>query len=453
MKIVAVKPDSIASELGILPGDELLELNDRKVHDHIDVRFHEEDPFLTLKIARDGETTTYEVENDEGEKLGLDFEEMKILSCGNDCIFCFVDQNPAGLRKQLYFRDGDYRLSFLYGNYTTLTNAGPAILQRIVDQRLSPQYISVHVTDFTVRRRLMGLKKDDRIMEKIRFLHDNGIAMHTQIVLCPGINDGDVLEKTVEDLYAFRKQIISLALVPVGLTDHRFGLTALTKVDGEYAARLLSTVDRWQKRFRRESRRGFIYPSDEFYIVAGRNLPSARSYDGFPQVENGVGLVRSFLEDLRRQSGSFPRRLKAKRRLTLVTAELPSGIIAENLVHLLNRISGLDCRLEILPNTLYGRSVTVAGLLSGKCLYSRLEGNDNGDGILLPPDILNADGLFLDGETLPRVQERLGVPVRVFDGRWDEIFRWINLRGRNTGNRDLVPSTVPASMLIQTQKT
>lgn len=452
MKIITVEAGSIAAEVGLRPGDELLEINGRHVLDHIDFRFHEEDSSLSLKVARNGESTIYDIEKDDGEKLGVEFEEMKVLSCGNDCIFCFVDQNPSGLRKQLYFRDGDYRLSFMYGNYTTMTNAGPAILQRIVDQRLSPQYISVHVTDYAVRQRLMGLKKDDRILNKIRFLHDHGIDMHTQIVLCPGINDGSVLERTVDDIYAFRKHIVSLAVVPVGLTDHRFGLAALQKVDREYAHRLLSTVEGWQRRFRNEIKRAFVYPSDEFYLVAEREVPPARSYDGFPQVENGVGLVRTFLEDFRQQSRGFPRQVES-RRLTLVTAELPSPIIEGHVHPVLNRIGGLDVRLETVPNVLYGKSVTVAGLLSGKCLYSHLQGKDNGDGILLPPDVLNADGLFLDGETLPRVQERLGVPVMVYDGQWDEVFRWINLIGRNSDSRNLVPPLTPASSLIQNNKT
>ena len=190
MKIIGTHEGSIAGEAGILPGDELLEINGQRVQDNLDVRFHESDEDLELKIARDGEILLFDIEKDYGEPLGLQLEEMKILSCGNDCVFCFVDQNPKGLREQLYFRDGDYRLSFMYGNYTTMTNAGPAIIRRIIEQRLAPQYISVHATDLATRTRLMGLKKDDHILDKIAMLHDHGIPMHTQIVLCPGMNDG-----------------------------------------------------------------------------------------------------------------------------------------------------------------------------------------------------------------------------------------------------------------------
>jgi putative radical SAM enzyme (TIGR03279 family) len=431
MKIIAVEPGSIAEELGIQEGDELVEINGQRVRDDIDLRFHEGDEIVTLKTARHGEVTIFDIEKDGEDRLGVSLEELKILSCGNDCIFCFVDQNPKGLRKQIYFRDGDYRLSFMYGNYTTMTNAGPAILQRIVDQRLSPQYISVHVTDLEVRRRLMGLRKDDHILEKIGFLHDHNVSMHTQIVLCPGINDGAVLERTVRDLFAFRREIISLAIVPVGLTDHRFGLATLAKVDKEYAASLLARVDRWQKEFRRKTGRNFVYASDEFYVVAGRNVPPAYAYDGFPQIENGVGYVRSFLRELRRQAAVFPARLKSARTITLVTGELAGGIIEQKLVPLLRRVKGLTVNLVVAPNTLFGRNVTVAGLLSSKCVYSVLENGPVGNLILLPPDILNADGLFLDDVTVEQLKQRVGSEVMVFDGSWADVFSTLNRTKRS----------------------
>jgi putative radical SAM enzyme (TIGR03279 family) len=429
MKIVAVEPESIAAELGITAGDEVLEINGERARDHLDFRFHEGDADLSIKVARNGVVVIYDIEKDDGEKLGLEFDEMKTLACGNDCIFCFVDQNPAGLRKELYFRDGDYRLSFMYGNYTTMTNAGPAILRRIVEQRLSPQYISVHATGYDVRRTLMGLKKDDLILEKIRFLHDNGIDMHTQIVLCPGINDGPVLAQTVEDLYRFSDRIVSLAIVPVGLTDHRFGLDALRRVDGPYARALLDTVAAWQERFRKETERAFIYPSDEFFIVAERPLPATKYYDGFPQMENGVGIVRSFVLDFRRQARLFPKRLRTRKRLTLVTAELAAGFMQRDVVKRLRLVGNLDVRLVVAPNVLYGRSVTVAGLLSGKCLYSALAGSDTGDLVLLPPDILNESGVLLDDLTPGQLGQRLHVPVMMYDGDWRAVFRRLGETG------------------------
>lgn len=423
MKIARIEPDSVAMDAGLLEGDELLAINEQRIQDAIDLRFHESDAAVELKIARDGEIILFDIEKDDGEPLGIELEEMSILACGNDCIFCFVDQNPKGLRKPLYFRDGDYRLSFMYGNYTTMTNAGPAILRRIITQRLSPQYISVHTTVYEVRKRLMGLKKDDHILEKIALLHDNGIDMHTQIVLCPGINDGGSLRQTVADLYRFRERIVSLAVVPVGLTDHRFGLSELRRVDAAYARELLDQVGTWQEEFRRETGRGFIYPSDEFYIVAGRPLPGPDQYDEFPQIENGVGMVRSFLLEFDAQARRFPKKLPRKRSLTLVTAELPSGFMAASLIPRLEKIQGLDVRLVVAPNTLYGRSVTVAGLLSANCVYFSLKDVPAADLVLLPPDIVNADGVFLDDQSVPDLSARLGSPVMVFDGSWPDVFR------------------------------
>jgi len=440
MKILAVQPSGIAAEAGILPGDNLLEMNGRRVADNIDYRFHEEEPDVTLKVARNGEVIIFDIQKDAGDLLGIELEEMKILACGNDCIFCFVDQNPQGLRKDLYFRDGDYRLSFMYGNYTTMTNAGPAILRRIIDQHLSPQYISVHVTDYEIRKRLMGLQKDDRILEKIKLLHDNGIDLHTQIVLCPGINDGEALRKTVFDLYAFHERIISLAVVPVGLTDHRFGLASLGKIDKEYAGTLVDVVEGWQRDFRRALGRGFIYPSDEFFLVAGRQIPGASYYDAFPQIENGVGIVRDFLLRFRRQSPRFPRRLGKPRRLTLATGELAAPFMRETVLPRLRSVRGLEVALEVVPNVLFGRSVTVAGLLSGKCLYSALGGKECGDLLLLPPDIVNADGLLLDDLTIPQLERRLGTRVMVFGGHWKDVFSALAQRERTSGNRALLPA-------------
>ena len=431
MKIIGTQDGSIAAEAGLLAGDELLEINGQRIQDNLDVRFYEGDEDLELKVARAGEILLFDIEKDEGEPLGLQLEEMKILSCGNDCIFCFVDQNPKGLRDQLYFRDGDYRLSFMYGNYTTMTNAGPAIIRRIIQQRLAPQYISVHATDLATRMRMMGLKKDDHILEKIGMLHDNGIAMHTQIVLCPGFNDGAVLEKTVEDLWKYNEQIVSLAVVPVGMTDHRWGLTELKRVDRNYARGLLDQVEAWQKRFRKECGRGFVYASDEFYIVAGRALPAPKAYDGFPQIENGVGMTRIFLEKFKAATRRLPAKLPKRRTLTLVTGTLASGLIEEHVVPALRKVKNLTVDLAVARNTLFGKSVTVSGLLSGKCVYSAVRRKGAGDLVLLPPDILNADGVFLDDMTIPQLERSLHAPVYVFDGSWARVMRSLSQNSRS----------------------
>jgi len=439
MKITFVVRNSIAEELGIQVGDELLEINSTRARDAIDYRFHESNEQISLKVAHEKDVVIYDIEKDEDERVGLDFEDMRILSCGNDCIFCFVDQNPQGLRKELYFRDGDYRLSFMYGNYTTLTNVGPAILNRIITQRLSPQYISVHATDYEIRRRLMGLKKDDHILEKIKLLHDRGIDMHTQIVLCPGLNDGPALVNTVRELYKFNRRIVSLAIVPVGLTDHRFGLFELKKVDRTYARNLLEVVEEWQERFRAEVGRAFVYPSDEFHILAGNAIPPSSYYDGFPQTENGVGIVRSFIEDFKKQSNELPAKLITKKKMTMATAELPSEFMRDTILPRLQRVEGLDVTLEVVPNILYVRSVTVAGLLSGECLYSAMKGKDCGDLLLLPPDILNSDAIFLDDMSVAQLAKLLDVPVLVFDGSWSHVFEYLKKSIRRYHTGDLLP--------------
>ncbi len=439
MKITTVEPGSIAEEIGIQIGDDLLEVNGKRVLDAIDYRFHEGREEISLRVFRGKEGTVYDIEKDEDDRVGIDFEEMQILSCGNDCIFCFVDQNPKGLRGQLYFRDGDYRLSFMYGNYTTMTNAGPAILQRIIEQRLSPQYISVHVTNYEIRKRLMGLRKDDLILNKIKLLHDAGIDMHTQIVLCPGINDGQALVKTVEDLYLYNKHVVSLAVVPVGLTDHRFGLPELKRVDHDYANILLDQVEGWQKKFRKEIGRAFVYASDEFYVTADREIPPAKYYDGFPQTENGVGLVRSFVDDFNRQAKKLPARLSKRRRMVMATSVSASGFMRHEILPRLQGVGGLDVELIVATNTLFGENVTVAGLLSGKCLYSAMKDKNCGDMVLLPPDILNGDGLFLDDATVPQLEDQLDVPVMIYDGSWDDVFSHLKNPKRSRQAQDLLP--------------
>jgi putative radical SAM enzyme (TIGR03279 family) len=438
MKIVAIDPESIAQDLGLVAGDELLEMNGKRVRDNIDYRFLEGEPEVSLKVIRGGEVQLINIQKDEGESLGIDLEEMNILPCGNECIFCFVDQNPAGLRKELYVRDGDYRLSFMYGNYTTMTNAGPAILRRIITQRLSPQYISVHATDLDVRRKLMGIKKDDGILGKIKLLHDNNIEMHTQIVLCPGLNDGPVLEKTVRDLFAFRKQIVSLAVVPVGLTSHRSGLAKLRRVDAAHARELLRRVDGWQREFRKTSGRAFVYASDEFFITARRVILGPAMYDGFPQLENGVGMVRTFLAQFARQARNFPAMLAKRKTLNIVTGELARGFMREVIVPRLAAIKNLRVNLVVAPNLLYGRSVTVAGLLSGNSVSSSLQGVPRGDLVLLPPDILNASDVFLDDMTPADLASRIGSPLLVFGGRWGDVFRTLTQQGRRQRTGTLV---------------
>lgn len=428
MKIIAVKPDSIAEDLGITPGDELLKINGEAVHDELDVKFHLSNEALELELMLKGEYTSIELEKEFDEDIGFTVEPMKMSACGNDCVFCFVDQNPEGLRKALYFRDGDYRFSPLYGNYNTMTNVGPKSLERIIRQRLMPQYVSVHTTDLEVRKRLMRLRKDDHILDKLRLLAENDIWMHTQIVLCPGINDGPSLEKTIEDVYALGPSVKTMAIVPVGLTSHRAGLTELKQIDKEYAQRMIESIYKLQPRFRAERGTNWVYLSDEFFLTAEERVPNAEWYDEFPQLENGVGMVRDFIDETAAEVRSLSKMgmVGEPKHLTLATATLASGFMRSDIVPILKSIPNLEVDPEVVVNKLYGPDVTITGLLSGQCLESHFAGKAPSDLLLLPPNVLNEDNIFLDDETPLGLKEKLGNrPMAIFHGSWEEVLHYL----------------------------
>jgi putative radical SAM enzyme (TIGR03279 family) len=428
IRVISVEPGSIAEELGIQPGDELFRMNGEPVNDELDVKFHMPAEELEIEIITAGEFTALEIEKDYGEDVGFVVEPMKMGGCGNDCVFCFVDQNPEGLRKALYFRDGDYRFSHLYGNYNTMTNVGPQALERIVRQRLVPQYISVHSTDLDVRKKLMRLRKDDHIMDKLRYLAENDVWMHTQVVLCPGINDGAALERTVEDIYSLGPTVQTMAIVPVGLTSHREGLEELRQVDREYARNLIEWIYGLQERFRAERGSNWIYVSDEFFLVAELEPPAEEWYDGYPQLENGVGMVRDFIEETQNEVEQLKRSnpLAAPRRLTLATAALASGFMREYIVPILQTIPNLEVDLQVVINTLYGPDVTVTGLLSGQCFERHFSGQPASDLLLLPPNVLNEDDVFLDDQTPLGLKQRLSDrPMALFHGKWEEVLYYL----------------------------
>jgi putative radical SAM enzyme (TIGR03279 family) len=428
IRVMSVTAGSIAEELGILPGDELLKMNGEPVHDELDVKFHMPLEQIELELMMQGEYAILEIEKDDDEDIGFVVEPMKMTACGNDCVFCFVDQNPEGLRKALYFRDGDYRFSHLYGNYNTMTNVGPNALERIVRQRLVPQYVSVHSTDLEVRKKLMRLRKDDHILDKLRYLAENNIWMHTQVVLCPGINDGPGLAKTVEDIYNLGPAVQTMAIVPVGLTSHREGLSELKQIDKPYALSMIEWVMGLQKKFRKERDVNWLYLSDEFFLVAEMEPPEEAWYDGYPQLENGVGMVRDFIEETRNEVSTLKTShpLDKPRTLTLATATLASGFMQNSIVPLLREIPDLDVNLEVVTNTLYGPDVTVTGLLSGRCFYNHFATKPATDLLLLPPNVLNEDDIFLDDETPLGLKSRLGNrPMALFHGSWEEVLFYL----------------------------
>lgn len=413
MRIRDVEAGSPAQALGILPGEDLVSINGSRIRDLLDYHFHVADGDLSLEVqGGNGQVRSLTVQLEPGRSLGVTADEMKTRLCGNECVFCFIDQNPAGMRPTIYVKDEDYRLSFLHGNFVTLTNMKKWELERIVEQRLSPMYISVHSTSPETRRRLLRPKVDRDVLALMDYLAGNGILLHTQIVLCPGYNDGDDLERTIRDLSSRWPGIRSLAIVPLGMTEHREGLVDLAPVTMEIAARVVRQVEAHQGRLRRETGVTFVHLADEFYRMLSMEPPVASRYDGFPQLENGIGMTRHFLDRLRRTRRLFGEAAaRGERVFTLVTGELFEPILQRAVARTLERTrEEVDVRIVGCANRFFGRRVTVAGLLTGGDIAGGLEGRDLGDRVFVPPATLNDDRVFLDDLRLTDLAERFDTP-------------------------------------------
>ena len=403
----SVDAGSRAAAAGLKAGDRLMRINGHPIRDLIDFRFHSADSELECLFERGKKSLAVRIPGGDVDGFGLRFAPMRFCGCGNQCAFCFVDQNPGGLRPSLYFKDEDYRLSFLFGNYVTLTRVGEEDLSRIVEQRLSPLYVSVHATDAAVRRRLLGLRRDDGLLEKMRALAERGIAMHAQIVLCPGWNDGAVLLDSIETLRGLYPALRSLAVVPVGLTRHRKGLPPLAAVDRIAAIRTLDSIRPLQKRFLSRSGEAFVYCADEFYLLAHRPIPAASHYGDFWQEDNGVGMVRSFLTRFGGEKRRLPKSFVPRTRFLIVTGTLAAPFLRERVLPVLNRIRNAAFRLVPVRNRFYGESVTVSGLLTGRDIAAALASQTGGRVVLIPSNCLNADGRMLDDWTVERLSRRL----------------------------------------------
>ncbi len=413
LRVEAVTKDSLSEQAGIQAGDQIMKVNGHTVHDVIDFQYHTADDLLVVQFERNGVIQSVHISREDWSSLGLTFEPMRYQCCGNHCVFCFIDQNPKGLRKTLYFKDEDYRLSFLHGNYVTLTRVADAELRRIVSQQLSPLYISIHATDWKVRKRLLGIKQDDRLLDKIRFLADHGIEMHGQIVLCPGINDGAVLDQTLQDLVPFHPNLHSLAIVPVGLTRHREKLPNLRPVDPVLAREVLATIQNFQVFCHKKLGSRFVFGADELYILSDKPLPDSEFYEAYPQIENGVGLVRAFLGDLAEAAQSFPARIEETAPSFWVLGKSVVPILEAEALPVFRKIQNLDLRIKAVPNQFFGESVTVTGLLSGQDIIHALQDESGPYRVLIPPVCLNTDGLFLDDLTPEDVSRALCRPVRI----------------------------------------
>ncbi len=412
--IRAVQQDSIAGELGIEPGDILLSINSRPLRDILDYKSFMAEENLLLLVKRDDVLYEYDVEKEAGEDVGLKFPRAtldKIKKCRNRCIFCFIDQLPPGLRPSLYLKDDDYRLSLLHGNYISLTNLSPAEVRRILKERISPLYISIHTTDPDLRQKMMGTPRARPILEILEALKAGGIGFHGQIVLCPGVNDEEELDKTLGDLAGLVPNLLSLSLVPVGLTGHREGLYPLRPFEPEESRQVIAQAARRQAGFRGKQGMGLVYAADEFYLSAGLPLPPAGEYDGYPQLENGVGLVRLLLEDYREHRRGLPRRLPEETAVSIACSTLAAPVLAP-LAAELDTVENLSVRLFPVANRFFGGGVTVTGLLTGSDLIEGLSGRDLGDELFID-DVMLKDGgdLFLDGLRVPEVREALKVRI------------------------------------------
>jgi putative radical SAM enzyme (TIGR03279 family) len=408
VRIAEVLPGTIADELALEIGSRVVRINGERVRDALDFRFLEVDGYLEVEIAApDGGAAVYEIEKDPGESLGIVTAADCVRQCANKCVFCFIDGNPAGARDTLYLKDDDFRLSFTYGSYVTLTNLGPRGLARLIEQRLSPLYVSVHATEPGVRESLLGVPRGGEIVAELRALLAGGIDVHTQIVLCPGWNDGAHLDRTIDDLWQLGPGVLSLSVVPVGLT--RYNLDRPVRLLHHDEARAaIDQVERARRRAVRERGTGWAYVGDEMFFIAERALPSAAYYDDWPLTENGVGAVRTLLDAFPAGLRTLPR--LDGRRIAVVTGTRMAPVLAPLVERINARAGG---RAEVVPvtNGYFGATVTTAGLLAGEDIRAALD-VQAWDAVLLPAEALNDDGRFIDDVALDQLTAALA-PLRV----------------------------------------
>ena len=403
--ISAVRKNSLAEAAGIVAGDKLVAVDGVQVKDIIELSFYTSDYEVELELENaQGQRRQVHIDKYPDEDLGLEFEAAvfdKVSTCYNNCIFCFVDQMIPGMRKGLYVRDDDYRLSFLYGNFITLTNLKEEDFQRIIQTHMTPLYVSVHATDPKVRCEMMHNRFAGELMDKLEHLFAAGIEVHTQIVCCPGYNDGEILAKSFHDLYARHPHVLTMAVVPVGITKHREGLHPLRTFTKEEAAALIDQVTPWQRQCREETGKTFIYLGDEFYLLAGRDVPTAEWYDGFPQLENGIGLTRSFLDEWQATLPSLSSYQAAS------PAVIPVGesafTVLQPLLDALNKQFNTAHSFVPVPNQFFGGKVNVTGLLTASDILRTCK--ESGKRLILPAVVLNNDKLFLDDTALEQFRK------------------------------------------------
>lgn len=406
--ISAIHQGSLAEELELVPGDKIISINEQELTDIIDLSFALADEEIEMLIEHEnGEQEIIAFEKDIDEELGAEFESAvfgKIRQCANNCYFCFVDQVAPNMRDSLYIKDDDYRLSFLYGNFVTMTNMGPRDLERIHRLHLSPLYISVHTTNPKLRGEMLRTKRGELIMEQLAKLNEADVEYHTQVVLCPGLNDGAELDRTIQDIISMQPCAKTLGIVPVGLTKFRENCYPLKTFDAQGAKKVIEQVRHWQEKMRKQTGKNFIYLSDEFYLLAGEPLPKAEEYDGFPQLDNGIGLTRNFIEQWK-ETKINPNNYQKLLNLDIICGK-SAGKVIKNLVDELN-IDNLNANVLALENEFFGHEVTVTGLLTGQDIIKNLKQNKaNRDGIIIPSCALReGEDIFLDDYTLEDIKK------------------------------------------------
>ena len=418
--ITKVLPDSIGEDVGFEAGDAIVSINGTKPRDLIDYQFLCAEEFLELEVVdTKGKTHQVEIEKDYDDDLGLEFTTALfdgLRQCNNHCPFCFIDQQPPGKRESLYYKDDDYRLSFLYGSYLTLTNLTEPEWDRIKTLRLSPLFVSVHATEPEVRERLLKNPRAGKILENLQWFAKNRLQIHAQVVVCPGINDGMHLDRTLEDLAKFYNPdlptVASVAVVPVGLTKFRPAADELIPVTPSKALEVINQVQKIQQKYQQKFGTTFAWLADEWFLIAGVDLPPAEHYEDYPQLGNGVGSIRQFiLEFTAKAQELLPPAITIKKKLTWVVGNAVEKAF-QPLVAQLNQVAGLEINLVALHSNYWGQTITVTGLLTGEDLLTGLQNQDLGQGILLPTVMLKHGELtFLDDKTVEEVSAGLGVAI------------------------------------------
>ena len=412
MKVMKINPESPLFGK-IRKGYELISINGESVRDNLDFMYKSsEDRLSLIFVNKDGKQCHFEVNNEQFSDIGLDFETDKIYRCKNKCIFCFIHQQPKGLRRSLYVRDDDYRFSFTHGNFISLSNLTKDDIERIIEQRLSPLYISVHATDDKLRRCIFKNEKLPAILPLLKRLIEGRIMFHTQVVVCPGVNDGEELNHTIHDLHALYPAVQTLGIVPVGLTKYRDKLPTLDRYDRAGSEMMINFIHKLQKEFLKKSGTRFVFAADEFYIMARRDFPNLSEYEEMAQFENGIGMMRQFLTDFNRRK-RYIRPIDKSKRIAMLTGESAYESLSNEVVGWM-KAQGIGIDLVPVKNMFWGDTVTVSGLLTGRDMSDKLNGlKRRYNTVILPPNCLNNDNLFLDDMSLDEFRSGMSAEVVV----------------------------------------